>query len=134
MKSEIRKEKVEKYGSFLFCTYKGCLCFGCYTDDGSCKYELCLLDNPKYIQKQAEIEQRIKENDLREREERKHKQENASAPIRIQRKTTKDLLEEQIKIKENYARRLYRTNKPKKGDSVMREIMILNAKLKKLEK
>lgn len=57
MKEEIRKERVNKYGSFLYCPAKGCLCFGRETDQ-KCKYPTCLLDDPEHLA----LQQRIKEN------------------------------------------------------------------------
>lgn len=134
MKPEIRKEKVEKYGSFLFCPERECLCFGCNTNDGSCKHPSCLLNNPEYIKKQEEIEKRRKENESREREERKRKTADPPAPIRRQRKSAIDMLKEQIERKEAFARKLYRENKPRKADAVMREVMGLQAKLRKANK
>lgn len=134
MKPEIRKEKVEKYGSFLFCPDRQNLCFGCDTDDGSCKYSSCLLDDPAYIKKQAEIEERRKENNRREIEKRKREAADPPAPVRRQRRSAVDILKEQIERKEAFARKLYRENKPRKADAVMREVMGLQAKLRKANK
>lgn len=133
MNPEIRKMKVEKYGSFLFCPDKRVLCFGTYTPDGSCKYENCLLEDPAYIKKQKEIDERIRENDRREREERRREAQEPPAPARHQRKSTADMLREQIERKERFARTLYRENKPRKGDRIMHEVMTLQAKLRKLD-
>lgn len=132
MDPEIRKMKVEKYGSFLFCPDKRVLCFGTYTSDGSCKYENCLLEDPAYIKKQKEIDERIRENDRREREERRREAQEPPAPARHQRKSAADMLREQIERKERFARTLYRENKPRKGDRIMHEVMTLQAKLRKL--
>lgn len=133
MKPEIRKERVEKYGSFLFCPKKNTLCYGTYTRDGSCKHEKCLLEDPAYIKKQIEIEQRIKENHLREIEERNRKDESPPAPIRRQTKSKIELLEEEIRNKENYARSCYRHNNPKRGDAAIHEVIRLQAQLRKIK-
>lgn len=132
MNPEIRKMKVEKYGSFLFCPEKEVLCFGIYTPDGSCKHKSCLLEDQAYIKKQKEIDERIRENDRREREERRREAQEHLAPIRRQRKSAADMLREQIERKERFARTLYRENKPRKADRVMHEVMTLQAKLRKL--
>lgn len=133
MQAEIRKERVEQYGSFLFCPDKNTLCFGRDSEDGNCKHPSCLLEDPEYIRKREEIEKRMKENNLREIEERGHKDETPSAPIRRQTKSKKELLEEEIKSKEAYARSLYRNNKPKRGDEVILEVIRLQAELRRLK-
>lgn len=134
MKPEIHKMKVEKYGSFLFCPEKKTLCFGTDTEDGSCKHKSCLLDDPAYLKKQAEIEKRIAVNARREQERRKTEKHDPPAPIRRQRKSAADMIREQIKNKERFAHTLYKENKPKKGDAVMHEVMILQSKLRRVEK
>ena len=132
MNPEIREERVKKYGSFLFCPEKNTLCFGTDTEDGSCKHKSCLLDDPAYLKKKAQIAARIEENDRRERERRKAERLNPPAPIRRQRKSAADMLREQIERKERFARTLYRENKPRRADAVMHEVMILQTKLRKL--
>lgn len=132
MKPEIREERVKKYGSFLFCPEKNTLCFGTDTEDGNCKHEHCLLDDPAYLKKKAQIAVRIEENDRREREERRREAQAPPAPIRRQRKSAADMLREQIERKERFARTLYRENKPRRADAVMHEVMVLQAKLRKL--
>lgn len=133
MDPEIREERVKKYGSFLFCPEKNTLCFGTDTEDGNCKHEHCLLEDPAYIKKQKEIDERIRENDRREREERRREAQEPPAPARHQRKSAADMLREQIERKERFARTLYRENKPRRADVVMHEIMTLQAKLRKLD-
>lgn len=132
MKPEIRKMKMEKYGSILFCPEKNTLCFGTDTEDGNCKHEHCLLDDPAYLKKQEEIEERIAVNARREQERRKTEHHDPPAPIRRQRKSAADMLREQIERKERFARTLYRENKPRRADAVMHEVMALQAKLRKL--
>lgn len=132
MKPEIRKMKMEKYGSILFCPEKSVLCFGTDTDDGSCRHKSCLLDDPAYLKKQNEIKERIAVNARREQERRKIEHHDPPAPIRRQRKSAADMLREQIERKERFARTLYRENKPRRADAIMHEVMALQAKLRKL--
>lgn len=133
MKPEIRKMKVEKYGSFLYCPAKDVLCFGTDTEDGTCRHDICLLDDPKYVKQQEQIEQRRKANAKREREERLKEIKDPPAPIRRQRKGAADVIREQIDRKERFARTLYRENKPRKADRIMHEVMTLQAKLRRLD-
>lgn len=133
MKPEIHKEKVKKYGSFLYCPQRDCLCFGCDTDDGTCGRQTCCLDDPEYIKLQKRIKENMRINARKEREEREAEKKNPPAPIRRQRKSAADVLREQIARKEALAVRLYRENKPKKADAVMREAMALRAKLRRLK-
>lgn len=130
MQPEIHKERVAKYGSFLYCPERSCLCFGIDTPDGTCKKDVCYHDDPKYIAKQAEIDRRVQENALREAEERK-KQEAEPMP---EKKV--DLVKElttYIARREAMARRAYRENKPKKGDAIMQEVLVLTGKLRKIK-
>ena len=134
MQAEIRKERIKKYGSFLYCPKRNTLCFGIDTPKGVCKYKSCLLDDPAYIAKQAEIDRKIQENARRERQERKREKENREKQIiRRQTKTRKDLLEQEIRNKERQVKLLYRDNKPKAADIVMNQVIRLNAKLREME-
>lgn len=60
MNEEIRKQKLEKYGSIAFCEERNVLCFGCLTENGECKYKICLHDDPKWIEQQKRIEEKRK--------------------------------------------------------------------------
>lgn len=134
MNPEIRKMKVEKYGSFLFCPNKEVLCFGTYTPDGSCKHGKCLLEDPAYLKKQKEIKKNMEENNLREQARRKAEHDDPPAQIRRQQKSKIDMLREQVRKKEELAKKLYHDNKPKRGDAVMHEAMLLQGKLRKIER
>ena len=61
MDEKIRKERFEKYGSFLFCPKRNVLCFGRDTDE-ECKRGSCLLDDPDYQDLQKRIEENQKKN------------------------------------------------------------------------
>ena len=60
MNEEVRKQELEKYGAITYCEKCDVLCFGCLTEDGSCKYEVCLHDDPKWIEQQKRIEEKRK--------------------------------------------------------------------------
>ena len=128
MQAEIRKERIKKYGSFLWCPERNTLCFGINTPEGSCKYSRCLLDDPAYIAKQAEIDRRIQENARQERLEKAQEKQI----IRRQTQTREELLEKEIAYTEAKARRLYRDNKPRAADLLMHKAMKLNAELRKI--
>ena len=133
MQPETRKERVEKYGSFLFCPQRRVLCFG-RLEDSECSHEKCILDNPEYQRLQARIEENRKENELRRRQkEEKEKTEARAAPIRRQWKTAADIIAAEIARKEAYARACYRGNNPQKGDAAIQEVMRLQGKLRKIK-
>ena len=93
MDEEIRKARSRKYGSFLYCPARDCLCFGRETDL-ECKHESCILDDPEYQALQKKIEENRKRNELEALQESSgtsHRQ-----VIRRQNKTDAEILEEQI--------------------------------------
>lgn len=57
MKTEVRKERMKKYGSILYCPAQDCKCFGRDTDE-ECRHEKCLLQDPEYIALQEKIEKK----------------------------------------------------------------------------
>lgn len=67
MDEKIRKERFEKYGSFLFCPTRSVLCFGRMTD-AECKHDTCLLDDPEYQALQKRIAENQRKNQQREHE------------------------------------------------------------------
>lgn len=130
MDEEIRKARSRKYGSFLYCPARDCLCFGRETDL-ECKHESCILDDSEYQALQKRIEENRKRNELEALQESSgisHRQ-----VIRRQNKTAAEILEERIRRKEQYARECYRSNHPKRGDNVVYEIVRLRAKLRELK-
>ena len=60
MKTEIRKERMKKYGSILYCPAQDRKCFGRDTDE-ECRHEKCLLQDPEYIALQERIEKKRRE-------------------------------------------------------------------------
>lgn len=124
-----RRERIEEYGSFLFCPEKNRLCFAMDNDEGICERALCFIEDPAYIKQQERIEQNMKENAAREREVRKREKLDPPAPIRRQTKSKTDLLEQEIELKQNKAKYLYRVNKPRAADNIMHEVTMLRKQL-----
>lgn len=121
MDEKIRTERFEKYGSFLFCPKRKVLCFGRDTDE-ECKHASCLLDDPEYQALQKRIAENQRKNQQREHEE--------PPKIRRQTKTRIEILEEQIKRKDEEARAAYRANYPKEGDRIINEVIRLQGLLR----
>lgn len=107
---EIREKRVKKYGSFLFCPMRSTLCFGRDTDL-ECIHESCILDDPGYIK----LQERISEN-----------RKNAERKMKLK------ALDQEIEEKENYAKRCYRNNEPRKGDRMVKEVISLQAQRRKV--
>lgn len=122
MDEKIRKERFEKYGSFLFCPKRNILCFGRDTDE-ECKHASCLLDDPDYQDLQKRIEENQKKNQQQECE-KEHTR------IRKQTKTKIELIEEAIKKKDKEARAAYRANRPDIGDLITNEVIRLQGLLR----
>lgn len=62
MREDIRKARVEKYGSFLFCPDRNVLCFGMYNEYGICSRTPCCLDDPEYVTKKEQIAENVRHN------------------------------------------------------------------------
>lgn len=133
LKPKTRSERVKEYGSFLYCSGKDTLCSDLDNDDGLCRRSLCYLEDPDYITMQKRIKRNVEENARRENERKAIEKKTPSAPIRRQTKTSWQILEEQIESREASARRLYKANKPKAADSIMREVMVLRGKLRNMK-
>lgn len=101
---------MKKYGSILYCPAQGCKCFGRDTDL-ECIHESCILDDPEHIKLQA----RILEN-----------RKNAERKMKLK------ALDQEIEEKENYAKRCYRNNEPRKGDRAVKEVISLQAQRRKV--
>ena len=126
MNPEIQKSKVEKYGSFLHCPDRNRLCFCCNTEDGTCGRASCILDDPEYIA----LQERIEKNRIRNQTEKDQEVEETPPP----QKSRAQIIRGEIAKLENYARKYYRTNRPKKGDEVIGQIMMLQRELNALER
>lgn len=103
-------QRVQQYGSFLYCPVRDTLCFGRYTDK-ECNFDSCILDDPEY----QKLKEKISENRMRHKDEPKEPEKKA--------KTTEELAWEEVYKKEAMARKLYRRNKPKVADALMAEAM-----------
>lgn len=90
--------------------------------DAECKHDTCLLDDPEYQDLQKRIAENQKKNQQREHEE--------PPKIRRQTKTRIEILEEQIKRKDEEARAAYRANYPKEGDRIINEVIRLRGLLR----
>ena len=128
MQPEIRKARVEKYGSFLYCPDRDTLCFGRYTEDGSCKHESCILDDPEY----KDLQERIEKNRILNAQAEKKKEE-PPAPIRRQTINREQQLIDEIKHKEEKAAWLYKKNWPGPADNAMYEAAMLKNQLLKIQ-
>lgn len=117
-----KKERVKKYGSFLYCPKRNTLCMGQdYLGTGECKQTSCLLDDPEYRKKQQEREQRRKEN-----------WERAHREVAVKNRPRKyEYLEDEIKRKKQYMERCYRRGWTKMGDRISNEIAEMERRLKK---
>lgn len=126
MNPKIQKNKVEKYGSFLHCPDRNRLCFCCNTEDGTCGRISCILDDPEYIALQERIEKNRIKNQTRKEPE--------SQPTEKPQKSRAQILRGEIAKLDNYAKKYYKTNRPKKGDEAIAHMMVLKRELKELEK
>lgn len=133
MQPKTRKERVAEYGSFLYCPKKDTICSEMDNDEGICGRQLCHLEDPAYLRLQERIRRNVAENAERERLQRLAEKNEKPAPIRRQTKTRTDILEEKIEQKESWARHLYKNNKPRAADSVMRDVMALRKQLKDMK-
>lgn len=123
-----KKERVEKYGSFLFCPKKEVLCSIMDSEDGICTKRICYRDDPLYLAKEKEIEKRIHENFEKEWQTMNEKtKEDPPKPSREKE------LQDAIFRKTARAKKLYKQNKPKYADILMREAMIMQGELNKLK-
>lgn len=124
-----RQERVKIYGSFLYCPKKDVLCSIMDSDDGICTKELCYRDDPVYLEREKEIEKRIRENSEAEWKERNKKQQE----VRPTKASKQQQLQEAIWRKTARAKKLYRQNKPKYADILMHEVMNMQGELNKLK-
>ncbi|NBI63706.1 hypothetical protein D3Z38_11720 [Clostridiales bacterium] len=103
-----KEERVEKYGSFLYCPKRETLCMGQdYEGTGECLLETCVLDDPAYQARQERIQRRQKELWDKHRGQKKEEKE-AAANIRAQNKTSQDLLRMKIEKTRSKMERYYR--------------------------
>lgn len=128
MREDIRKERVKKYGSFLYCAHRDTICSYMDNELAVCPMAECILDNPEYIALQERIEMNRLQNgkQLEKEEPYPRRKETKQKPM-----TRRDYLLEQIRRKEALSERLYRENKPKAADMVFRQAQIMKGELQK---
>lgn len=128
MREDIRKERVKKYGSFLYCAHRDTICSFMDNELAVCPRAECILDNPEYIALQERIEMNRLQNgkQLEKEEPYPRRKEPKQKPM-----TRRDYLLEQIRRKEALSERLYRENKPKAADMVFRQAQIMKGELQK---
>ena len=114
MNEDMRMQRVEQFGSFLYCPARDVLCFGRYTND-ECVYDSCILDDPEY----QKLQRTIKENRMK----RIEKEVKSDKP-----KSESDEWKE-IHALEKKAQQLYRNNKPKLADGLMARAMYMRRML-----
>ena len=109
----------------LYCQDRQVDCMQMYIDHGTCSLEKCVLDDPEYLEKEKEKEQR--RNELSEKERRRRQEEqDAARKIRKQtRRMTDNLLQEEIDRKREQMERYYRKGWTRYGDNASRELAAL---------
>lgn len=113
----------------LWCEDRHTDCFGMYGTD-HCQYAGCVLDDPKYIEKEEEKERRRQE--LYEKETGNKAEEKVAATlIRRQTKTKVDILQDEVNYKRKQMERFYTRGMTRLGDKASRELAELERKLEK---
>lgn len=130
MDPEVRKNKVKKYGSFLYCPDRATLCFCCNTENGTCERGSCILDDPEYIS----LQRRIEENRAKNAEEEKAARAAEKKEMKKPEKSREQILKGEIAKFENFARKYYRNNNPKKGDEMIAKVIRMRGELNALER
>lgn len=126
MREDIRKARVEQYGSFLYCPERDTICSFRDTEDGTCGRAECLHEDIEWLKLQERIEENRKKNS--------YQPEEPQTNIRTQNKTASEILQRAIDRKSAEARRCYKKGWTKKGDRITYEIIYLERKLKGLGK
>lgn len=126
MREDIRKKRVEEFGSFLYCPERDTICSFRDTEDGTCGRTECLHEDIEWLK----LQERIAEN----RKKNSYPTEEPQTNIRTQNKTAKEILQRAIERKSAEARRCYKKGWTKKGDRLTYELIHLERKLKETEK
>lgn len=115
----------------LYCTRKGVDCMQNYIDYGNCSLTKCVRDDPDYLAKEAEKEQR--RNELLEKEQTCAIEERAAGKnIRRPPDPRKKLCAE-IERKKEQMETYYTKGWTKSGDKVSRELGRLQRKMEELK-
>lgn len=125
-----KEERVEKYGSFLFCPKREVLCMGHdYEGSGECLLDTCVLDDPNYQAQRERVKQRQKELWDKHHGDRKEEKE-AEANIRAQNKTSRELLQVKIDKTRTKMERYYRKGWTNLADKLGLELAEMERRLK----
>lgn len=129
MKEEIRKERMEKYGTITWCAERNTMCFGVLTEDGACKHEVCLHDDPKWLEQQERIE--------RKREQSMKQTHEAAMPGTTEEtKESRSIVDDmwnKIHAWEDKANSLYRAGERQAADALMNKARRARRKLWDIE-
>ena len=131
--ADLRRQHIKEHGSFLCCPDRDTLCVhmeGCW-GKRKCDREQCILDDPKYIREQEQIEENRK---AAAREEKMNRKKEEAAQIRDQRNRIKSY--EQIEIDairrlEEKSRQAFYNNKPQLGHTLFNRAQFRRQELKK---
>lgn len=113
----------------LWCADRHTDCFGMYGTD-QCQYPSCVLDNPDYVEKEKQKEQRRQELYDASIGQQKEEKEAASL-IRRQVKTKIDILQDEVNYKRKQMERFYTRGMTRLGDKASNELAELERKLEK---
>ena len=124
-------------GSYKFygleCKEKDTLCEHINNKERKCDRKVCLHDDNSWLYQQEKIKKTIIENAMLKKQEMAIESADPPAPIRRQNKTGKQLLEEKAERLEVKARHLYKANKPKAADCIMRDVMVIRGRLRNMK-
>ena len=113
----------------LWCEERQTDCFGMHGSE-TCQYASCVLDDPKYIEKEKEKEARRQQ--LFEKEQGvKLEEKEAAGRIRRQVKTKVDILQDEVNYKRRQMERFYTRGMTHLGDKASRELADLERQLEK---
>lgn len=124
MREDIRKRRVEEFGSFLYCPERDTLCSFRDNEMGICPRAGCILDDPDY----KKLQKRINRN--RQINEANFVPEEPQTNIRTQNKTKQQIITEKIKREEALAERMYKKNRPNAAEAALLRAQILKGELK----
>lgn len=131
MREDIRKARVEKYGSFLYCSERDVLCFGMYNEYGICSRTPCCLDDPEYLAKKKRIRENIQRNAKKFRKD-KEEEKLAKENMNKGNGSKKQTIAERIRKLEEKSQILYRQNKPNLAEKALNEAQMLKGEIRRI--
>ena len=124
MGEDIRRARVKKYGSVLYCPDRDTLCSFLDNELAICPRIQCILDDPEH----KALERRIKRNRIIN--EKNFVPEEKQTNIRTQNRTKQQTVLDRIKKEEALAERLYKKNRPNAAEAALMRAEILKGELK----